>query len=460
MTTRKMTQPAREGEGPDIVEAAAQGIEESNEVRARKAMIGAWLGFFVDLFDIYLPAVALAPAIGYFIAADLSASTIAIVSGSIFAATLVGRPVGAVIFGRIADTLGRKRATVVAMQGAGAVTLLIALLPGYYQIGFASVLLFVLLRFLAGIFLGGEYTGANPLAMEAAPREKRGLYSGIINTGFPLAYAAVSLITLSLLLALPSQGLDSAYVQWGWRVPFIIGALFAFALAVYYQRSIEESQVFTASTGPKASPIKMLFSGSNARALMQVFILMSGFWLSLQPVAASLPALLGDAGVGFSSVAATLVLVAAYLILTPVDVGVAVLSQRIGRRRFLVWAGALMGLPASILFFTLVRFGPTHTAWAVIATVAIVLIVVCPWAVLPAYINERFPTSVRASGYGIAYSTAVVLPSFYAYYQAGLGFFMPFNYTGIVLLLVGAALVVVGALMGPETKDVDFADEL
>ncbi|MFF5989125.1 MFS transporter [Prauserella flavalba] len=423
--------------------------------RSRKALIGAWLGFFVDLFDIYLPIIALAPAIAYFISPGLGTAGVGIVSGCIFAATLVGRPIGAAIFGRIADTVGRRRATIVAMTGAGVATLAIAVLPGYHQLGILSVVLFILLRLLAGVFLGGEYTGANPLAMEAAPREKRGLYSGIINTGFPLAYAAVSIITLVLLLIMPAQGVDSAYVQWGWRIPFVIGAVLSFVLVLYYRKTVEESAVFTKATRT-GSPLKQLFTGTNAVSFFQVFVLMTGFWLSLQPIAASLPLLLGKNGLGMSSRSVTLVLVVAYLLLAVVDVAAAVLSQRIGRRRFLVLGSAAMATVATVVYLALVRYGATNSVLAVIATIALVLLVVSPWAVLPAYINERFPTSVRASGYGLAYSLAVVLPSFYAFYQAGLGTIMPFNYTGAVLLFLGAVLVLAAALWGPETRDVDL----
>jgi len=92
------------------------------------------------------------------------------VSGSIFAATLIGRPVGAFIFGHFADAIGRKRSTVIAVSGFGVATLLMALLPGYEQWGIAVVIIFVLLRFIDGIFLGGEYTSASPLAMEYCPK--------------------------------------------------------------------------------------------------------------------------------------------------------------------------------------------------------------------------------------------------------------------------------------------------
>ncbi|WP_240432658.1 MFS transporter [Rubrobacter indicoceani] len=158
--------------------AAADG-RMGEDPRVRPAIRGAFLGFFVDLFDIYLPIVVLAPAIIYFVSPELGETGTALVGGSIFAATLVGRPLGALIFGHFADTAGRKKTAVVAMNGAGVATLLIALLPGYQQWGIASVAIFIALRLVAGVFLGGEYTAANPLAMEySPPRKTRALQRG------------------------------------------------------------------------------------------------------------------------------------------------------------------------------------------------------------------------------------------------------------------------------------------
>ena len=144
--------------------------------RARHAVRGAWMGFFVDMFDIYLPIVVLAPAIIYFVSPQMNEATTAIVNGSIFAATLLGRPIGAFIFGHLGDTIGRRRTTIIAVSGFGVATLLIAFLPGYAQWGIAAAVVFILLRFIDGIFLGGEYTAASPLAMEYSPKEKRGFF--------------------------------------------------------------------------------------------------------------------------------------------------------------------------------------------------------------------------------------------------------------------------------------------
>jgi hypothetical protein len=84
------------------------------------------------------------------------------------------------------------------------------------------------------------------------------------------------------------------------------------------------------------------------------------------------------------------------------------------------------------------------------------VLVVGPWGAASSYCNERFPTAVRSSGFGIGYSVSLVLPSLAPLYVAGLGRVMPFEYTPLVLLVVGAALMAVGALRGPETAAVDL----
>jgi len=171
----------------------------SDESVAHRAVGGAFAGFFVDMFDVYLPIVALAPAAEYFQAKGVSASTASLLSAMVFVAALIGRPIGAAIFGHFSDKVGRRRIALISVGGFGVVTLIIALLPGYEQIGVGAVIALILLRLVDGILLGGEYTAAAPLAMEYSPQKKRGLYGGLIMTGFPLAYSVISLITLLML---------------------------------------------------------------------------------------------------------------------------------------------------------------------------------------------------------------------------------------------------------------------
>jgi len=418
--------------------------------------VGASVGFFVDMFDIYLPVIVLAPAIIYFFPPSMPAGTQALLDGFVFAAALLGRPIGAFIFGHFADKIGRRRMTVVALAGFGAATLLMGLLPGYEQWGMASVLLFIVLRLVDGVFLGGEYSAASPLAMEYAPKHKRGLYGGIIQAGYPLAFAVVSLITLVLLQVLPAEGMDSPYVQWGWRIPFFIAAALAFGLALYYQRSVGESEVFRSSkqSGPSKSPLRLLFRGGNLRNFLQVFLLMTGFWMSLQPTSAILPGLLQKT-IGLSGTEATLTLVIAYVLITISFPLLGSFSQRTGRRPFLLVTGAIVTVVAPACYALLVATRPGFAGTAVLVVVT-TLLGICCWAITTTYINERFQTSVRASGFGLGYSLAVIIPSFYGVYQAGLGSFMPVEYTGVPLMVIGGLLTLIGAAWGPETRDVDF----
>ena len=429
---------------------------ETLDPKARKAIWGAFVGFFIDMFDVYLPVVVLAPAIIYFVSPELSAASTAIVTGLIFASTLVGRPIGALIFGRYADTIGRRRTTIISVTGFGVATLLMALLPGYEQWGIFSVAVFVLLRFVDGIFIGGEYTSASPLAMEYSPKEKRGLYAGIIQSGFPLAFVAISLLTLLILSIAPTDGLDSPYVQWGWRIPFLFGAALAFGVAAYYKFFVDESELFEASGGSD-SPLKTLFSGHNLKNFLQVFVLMSGFWLSLNTVSAILPGLLGSQ-IGLSSTNVSIALIVAFFFLFLGFIGAGALSQRTGRRTLLMVLGGLMTVVGTFLYYVLINTKPESFALVVLLATLLILIVASNWGMATSYINERFQTGIRASGFGLGYSVAVILPSFYAFYQAGLTSIMPFEYTVLPLLVIGGLLIVVGAAWGPETKDVDFAE--
>lgn len=425
--------------------------------KARRAVWGAFLAFFVDNFDIFLPVIALGPAIHYFVPKSLPTLEAAVADAMIFAATLIGRPLGALIFGHFADTVGRKRMTVVCVFGFGVVTLIIAALPGYQHWGMAIIWVFILLRLIDGIFLGGQYTAASPLAMEYCPKPKRGLYGSLIQSSASFGTSAIAIVTLLVLLAMPGGDLQSPYVQWGWRIPFLFGAAMAFALGIYYHCSVSESDVWEKAKkkGRTESPLRTLFRGANLRSFLQVFVLMTGFWLLLNASLAVMPGLLArDMHVRGPHL--TFALVVSYIVLAIGYILGGMLSQRIGRRKYLLGTAVLSAILGSIFYYILLNTQPGHLGsivlWATLTTVFVVL----PGALGTVYINERFHTGVRASGFGLGYSLAIILPAFYVFYQAGLAHFMPFKYTVIGLVVIGAVLVFIGAAWGPETKDVDF----
>ncbi len=422
---------------------------------ARKAIWGAFIGFFVDNYDIFLPVIALAPAISYFIPRHNSPTMATMISAVIFATTLIGRPLGAFIFGHFADTIGRKRTAVIAVTGFGVATLLIALLPGYAHWGAPVIFIFIALRLIDGIFLGGEYTSASPLAMEYCPKPKRGLYGAVIQSAASLGVAAISVVTFVVLFAVPARGPDAPYLRWGWRIPFLIGAIMAFGLAIYYYRSVEESELWC-KTAHTRSPVKEVFRDQNLWHFLQVFVVMSGFWLSLNAALAVMPGLL-IRQMRVTGPHLTFTLIIAYVVLAPVYVIGGAVSQRIGRRTYLMVTSAVSAVLGTLCYYRLLQTAPSNFPMIVLLVTLTTVLVVAPGALCTVYINERFQTGIRASGFGLGYSLAIILPAFFVFYQAALANLMPFKYTVLVLVLVGSILIFIGAALGPETKDVDFA---
>jgi MFS family permease len=429
----------------------------SQELTVRRAVQAAYFGFFVDMFDVYLPIAVLAPALVYFMPAGLGGATQATIFYLVFAVTLIGRPLGAAIFGHFADQLGRRRTTLVSVGGFGIATLLIAMLPGYAAWGEVGIAALLILRLLDGIFIGGEYTAANPLAMEYSPKEKRGIYAAFIHIGYPAALVCVSFLANVMIKIMPGGGADSAYAVWGWRIPFVIGALLAGALFAYYFLLVPESELWRTSK-KSAAPLKQLFSGSDLLRLGQLFIVMTGAWLTLNATIGALPGVINTVLGANSSGVNSGILIGAAISATLYPL-IGVLSQRIGRRPTIIIAGLLNLVPASAVYYLLVAGGYRDDV-SLIGMVALITVLSLPvWAVHTPYLVESFRTEIRSSGYGISYSLATIVPGFYSFYMLGLGKLMPYEFSPIVLLGLGGLLLSLGALVGPETKHVDFHQE-
>ena len=418
---------------------------------ARKALIAGCIGFAVDFFDIYLPILALAPVTQYFQPPGLSSTTTTTIYFFIFAATLLGRPCGAVIFGHWADRIGRRRMTMISIIGFGVFTCLIACLPGYATIGAASLLLLILLRFVGGVFMGGEYTSNNTLALEMVPKARRGFVGGVLQGAYPIGFFFVSVVTSALLsLTTPPQ-----YLLWGWRVAFAIGGILAFLFLSYYL-SAPESSLWLESDKSDA-PLKEVVSGRHLKSLMQIFVMMLGFWFGAQSLIGIMP------GVLIHQLHVPSELITNGLLVTSIIqffafVGFGLLGQMIGRRLAIVLSGVAIviggtGLYAAAVAHALAGGGLIMTTF--IACLCY-LLVVSPWGIVTTYICERFPTQIRASGYGIGYSLAVIVPAFSGAYMLALRGIMPYAYTPVVLIGLSGILIVVGGLMGPETRDVEL----
>lgn len=437
--------------------AAAVATDPRFRARRRRAIISAWAGFAVDSYSIYIASTVLLPALIYF-QGDMSAETKAIFAGMTLAVTLLGRPLGGLIFGHFADRLGRRLVGSITIYGFGAVSLLIACLPGAELIGAVPATVLLLgLRFVEGIFLGGEYTAATPMALEYSPPHRRGLIGAVIQCSASAGPLFVAIaMTLTLLIA-PSGGLDSPYVQWGWRLPFVIGAVLSFLVAWFLRSKVEDSAIQKAAASGAArapSPLRMLLRGPTGRAFLQAWVMMTGvfFVVNLTGSVQAQFLLLND---GFTPQD-----LARTQLITPVAIVSYIffgwLSDRLGRKRTLFIAAPITAVVYPVAI-TLIGSN-TVDGWLTLTllAVAVNIVTVAPLGVLPAYINERFATVVRSSGWGVAYGSAVIIPSFFSYYMLWLSAVIPFVYTAGVLAVIGTILIFVATASGPETQGVDL----
>ncbi|HUN95809.1 MAG TPA: MFS transporter [Bradyrhizobium sp.] len=419
---------------------------------ARRALLAGCIGFAVDFFDIYLPILALASVTAYFEPPGLSSAASTTIYFFIFAVTLLGRPCGAIVFGHFADRIGRRRTTIVTIVGFGTFTFLIALLPGYSAVGIWSLALLIAIRFVGGVFMGGEYTSNNTLAMEMVPKERRGFVGGVLQGAYPIGFFFVSVVTTIMLsLTTPAQ-----YLAWGWRIPFVCGGVLAFLFLIYYLK-ISESPLWL-RTEKSQAPLKELASGQHLRNLVQILVMMLGFWFAAQSVIGVMPGLLiHELRVPANLMTHGLLITSFVQFFAFVAFGL--LGQMIGRRLAIVLSGFLVLIAGSGLYVAAVMHA--FSGGGLLATTFIAclcyLLVISPWGIVTTYICERFPTHVRASGYGIGYSLAVIIPAFAGAYLLVLRQFMPYAYTPVVLIVLAGVLMIVGALMGPETRDVELA---
>jgi MFS family permease len=418
---------------------------------ARKVVLAGCIGFAVDFFDIYLPILVLAPVTGYFEPKGLSPAATTTIYFCTFAATLLGRPCGAVIFGHWADAIGRRRTTMISIAGFGTFTLLIALLPGYAAIGVWSLVLLILIRFIGGVFMGGEYTSNNTLALEMVPKNRRGFVGGLLQGSYPIGFFFVSVVALIMF----SATTHDQYIAWGWRIPFVLGAIIAFLFLLYYRR-VPESVLWMEAEKSEA-PLRDVLTGEHRRNLLQILIMMLGFWFGSQSAIGVMPGILIQ-HLHIPSKMVTYGLLITSFVQFFGFVACGLLSQVIGRRAAILLGGLTTLIAGCGLYAAAVAHGLSGGPPVVTTFIACLfyLLVISPWGILTTYLCERFPTHVRASGYGIGYSLAVVIPAFAAFYMLALRAFMRYEYTPVVLLAVSGILIIVGALMGPETRDVEL----
>lgn len=203
-----------------------------------RVLLASLIGSSIEWFDYFLYGTVAALIFNqlYFPAEDKTVGTmLAFMS---FGLSFFIRPFGGIFFSHIGDKIGRKKTLVLTLALMGGATVLMGLLPTYQAIGIAAPILMILLRLIQGLGIGGEWGGAMLLAVEYAPKEKRGLFGAVPQMGVTLGMLLATL-ALTIMTMLPEED----FMSWGWRVPFIGSALLVF-LGLWIRKGIDETPAF------------------------------------------------------------------------------------------------------------------------------------------------------------------------------------------------------------------------
>src|SRR5579863_533794 len=398
---------------------------------ARKTFIGSFLGWSLDAFDFFLLTFVIgriATSFGQAIPQVALAITL----------TLACRPIGALLFGWLADRYGRRTPLMIDIALYSLLELLTAFSPNFT--------VFLVLRALFGIAMGGEWGLGAAMVMEVLPPQRRGFFSGLLQQGYMWGY----------LLAAFAYFLVFNFTHWDWRGLFVIGALPA-GLILYIRSSVPESPVWLEARARRVTMQKD-FALQSLRGYWPLFIYCVAFMAALNAMShgtQDLYATFLQKQHGFSTgQTSTLSIVAAVgAIVGGVTFGT--LSQRFGRRPVVMFCALL-----AACMIPLWAFSPTIALLAA-GAFAMQFAVQGTWGVIPAHLNELSPPEVRATFTGFTYQLGNLVVAGIAQLEASLAQHSSYSAAmALVIVVVLAAvfgLSALGYLIRPENRTTALA---
>jgi len=369
---------------------------------ARRVAFAGAIGTTIEWYDFFIYGTAAATVFGpqFFPQVSELAGTLA--AFATFGIGFLARPLGGVVMGHYGDRLGRKFMLVWSLLLMGGATLAIGALPTYAQIGMGAPVLLVLLRFVQGFALGGEWGGAVLMSVEHAPEGRRGLFGSVVALGLP---AGIILSNLVFLIA--STVVDPrAFSAWGWRLPFIASAVLV-AVGLWMRLGIAESPVFVDALkayGARRMPIVDVMQ-SHGRTVL----LAAGTYVSISAlgyIAIVYFVSYATRQLGLSLPLTLTLLVTATTIVTPSIILFAHWSDLMGRRRLLRWGLGALVLWSGIFFPLL---DTKSVPLILLALTGMLLVQGAYLGPQPAVFSELFPTAIRYSGVSLSLTLATLL---------------------------------------------------
>jgi MFS family permease len=436
-----------------VTNQGAYADREQNRHTLR-AVVASCIGWSLDLYDLFI-LLFVAPVIGrLFFPSEHAMLSLAAVYAS-FGVTLLMRPLGSALFGSYADRKGRKRAMIASMIGVGVSTAAFGLLPTVATIGVAAPILFLLLRLVQGVFVGGVVASTHTIGTESVAPHWRGAVSGLIGGGGAgLGALLASLAYYALSAAFPGDQFD----EWGWRCMFFTGIISA-VLGITIFSKLEESPMFKklqeakarskATAAPVANPIRTLFSGEYRNVLLVNLLLTIGGGAGYYLTSGFLPTFLKVVNKTPAETAGFILMLASVGVIVA-SVLAGHVSTFVGRKKTFIGIGLLrlVLLPALALSMP----GVSDTVTLSVYVIVFSMLGSMGYAPILIFLNERFPTAIRATGTGLSWNIGFaiggIMPTF-----VSLASPQPSDLPMTLALFLGGISVIflIGALIVPET---------
>ena len=378
----------------------------TEEPKGLKRVVAAgFMGTTIEYYDffIYGTAAALVFPHLFFPALGTAAGTAA--SFATFGVAFLARPVGGLVFGQMGDRVGRKATLVTTMLLMGTATVLIGLLPSGSTIGLAAPILLIVLRFLQGLAVGGEWSSAALFVVEHAPPGKRGLYSlaQTLGTTFGLLLATLTFLVIGLSIT------DAQFASWGWRIPFVLSAVLVL-VGMWVRLGVTDTPVFKDAMAKaehaKAAkaPVRELFANQGKEVFLAAGAVL--MWLSFFYMGAVYLTNYGTTALGIpKNTMLTIQFVAIAGCILGQVVG-ARMSDRVGRRAILLAGNGAAVLWAFVLFPLVDTGRPVVIGLGLTVTLFVVGLSNASTTV---FLPETFRTAYRSTGTGVSFNIGSVV---------------------------------------------------
>lgn len=444
------------------VEAAAGKAQAMVRDSVKTVIAASMVGTAIEFYDFYAYGTAAANYFPKVFFGDTTNPTVALLASLLtFAIAFIARPLGSLVFGHFGDRMGRKTTLVVSLLTMGIATFLIGCLPTYNQWGVAAVAVLCLCRFVQGIGLGGEWSGAALVATENAPEDKRALYGSFPELGAPIGF----FLSNGTYFLLETFNDNDAMLAWGWRVPFLLSSILVI-VGLVVRVQMEETPIFRMAQEQKKvvkSPLTEVFKKSWKEVIQATFLVAVTYTLFYTLATWSLAwgtktVEQGGGNLGFSNREYLLMLMIAVCVFAAFIIISCVNADKFGRKRVIIISSCCLIAFALLFPFLL---DPAFVGQRNFATNLLFLcigfaLMGTAFGPIGAFLPELFDANVRYSGSGIGYNLAAIVgaafvPTIATWLSHHWGVHSVGLYLGVMALCC-----LIAVLSCKETKNVDF----